>query len=145
VVFLVVPVFGFANAGVALGGVGLQQLLDPVSLGVALGLFAGKQIGVVLLSLLAIKMGVARLPAGSNWLQLYGIALLCGIGFTMSLFIGGLAFPGRPDLVEQAKIGTLAGSFLSALAGYALLRFAPRPSAPPPPIVPDQDEADASL
>jgi NhaA family Na+:H+ antiporter len=124
VVFLVVPVFGFANAGVALGGVGLQQLLDPVSLGVALGLFAGKQIGVVLLSLLAIKMGVARLPAGSNWLQLYGIALLCGIGFTMSLFIGNLAFPDMPHLIDEVKIGVLIGSGIAGIVGAFVLMVA---------------------
>ena len=126
VAFLIVPVFGFANAGVALGNLSLANLLDPVPLGVALGLFLGKQIGISLLALLAIRSGLARLPEGANWLQLYGVALLCGIGFTMSLFIGALAFPGAPLLVDEVKIGVLLGSLLSALAGVAVLLLADR-------------------
>ncbi|KTT65741.1 pH-dependent sodium/proton antiporter [Pseudomonas oryzihabitans] len=126
VAFLIVPVFGFANAGVALGNISLANLLDPVPLGVALGLFLGKQIGISLLAVLAIRSGLARLPEGANWLQLYGVALLCGIGFTMSLFIGALAFPGAPLLVDEVKIGVLLGSLLSALAGVAVLLVADR-------------------
>ena len=126
VAFLIVPVFGFANAGVALGNLSLANLLDPVPLGVALGLFLGKQIGISLLALLAIRSGLARLPEGANGLQLYGVALLCGIGFTMSLFIGALAFPGAPLLVDEVKIGVLLGSLLSALAGVAVLLLADR-------------------
>ncbi|QDD89725.1 Na+/H+ antiporter NhaA [Pseudomonas oryzihabitans] len=126
VAFLIVPVFGFANAGVALGNLSLANLLDPVPLGVALGLFLGKQIGISLLALLAIRSGLARLPEGANGLQLYGVALLCGIGFTMSLFIGALAFPGAPLLVDEVKIGMLLGSLLSALAGVAVLLLADR-------------------
>ncbi|KTT04223.1 pH-dependent sodium/proton antiporter [Pseudomonas oryzihabitans] len=126
VAFLIVPVFGFANAGVALGNISLANLLDPVPLGVALGLFLGKQIGISLLAVLAIRSGLARLPEGANWLQLYGVALLCGIGFTMSLFIGALAFPGAPLLVDEVKIGVLLGSLLSALAGVAMLLVADR-------------------
>ncbi|MBX8599026.1 Na+/H+ antiporter NhaA [Pseudomonas cichorii] len=122
VAFAIVPVFGFANAGVALAGISADNLLDPVPLGVALGLFVGKQIGVFLAAWLAIRAGLAVLPQGSNWVQLYGVALLCGIGFTMSLFIGNLAFPGAAYLVDEVKIGVLMGSGLAAIAGVLLLR-----------------------
>ncbi|MBX8531426.1 Na+/H+ antiporter NhaA [Pseudomonas cichorii] len=122
VAFAIVPVFGFANAGVSLAGISAENLLDPVPLGVALGLFVGKQIGVFLAALLAIRAGLAVLPQGSNWVQLYGVALLCGIGFTMSLFIGNLAFPGAAHLVDEVKIGVLMGSGLAAIAGVLLLR-----------------------
>jgi NhaA family Na+:H+ antiporter len=93
-----------------------------VPLGVALGLFVGKQIGVFLAAVLAIRSGLATLPEGSNWTQLYGVALLCGIGFTMSLFIGNLAFPGAAHLIDEVKVGVLLGSIASALAGVWLLR-----------------------
>ena len=126
VAFLIVPVFGFANAGVSLAGMTPGNLLDPVPLGVTLGLFLGKQIGISLMAVLAIRSGLARLPEGASWLQLYGVALLCGIGFTMSLFIGALAFPGAPFLVDEVKIGVLLGSLLSALAGIAVLLLAAR-------------------
>ncbi|MEH3022536.1 MAG: Na+/H+ antiporter NhaA [Pseudomonas oryzihabitans] len=126
VAFLIVPLFGFANAGVSLAGISPANLLDPVPLGVALGLFLGKQVGISLLVLLAIRSGLARLPEGASWLQLYGVALLCGIGFTMSLFIGALAFPTAPFLVDEVKIGVLLGSLLSALAGVAVLLLAAR-------------------
>jgi NhaA family Na+:H+ antiporter len=122
VAFAVVPVFGFANAGVSLAGISPGNLVDPVPLGVALGLLVGKQLGVFLAAVLAIRSGLAPLPEGSNWVQLYGVALLCGIGFTMSLFIGNLAFPGAPHLIDEVKIGVLMGSILSALAGVLLLR-----------------------
>ncbi|MBX8610223.1 Na+/H+ antiporter NhaA [Pseudomonas cichorii] len=122
VAFAIVPVFGFANAGVSLAGISADNLLDPVPLGVALGLFVGKQIGVFLAALLAIRAGLAVLPQGSNWVQLYGVALLCGIGFTMSLFIGNLAFLGAAHLVDEVKIGVLMGSGLAAIAGVLLLR-----------------------
>ncbi len=121
ITYAIVPVFGFANAGVALSGLSLSNLLDPIPLGVALGLFFGKQLGVMILAVLAIKCGIAQLPERSNWLQLYGVALLCGIGFTMSLFIGTLAFPGDPHLVDEVKVGVLIGSILSGIAGAALL------------------------
>ncbi|MEB0136494.1 Na+/H+ antiporter NhaA [Actimicrobium sp. CCC2.4] len=117
VAFLVVPVFGFANAGVSLAGFDPQHLLDPVPLGVALGLFIGKQIGVVGMCALAIKAGIAQLPKNSNWIQLYGVALLCGIGFTMSLFIGSLAFAGSDLLIDEVKIGVLIGSILAGVTG----------------------------
>jgi Na+:H+ antiporter, NhaA family len=124
---IVVPLFGFANAGVSLGGTGLAPLLDPLPLGIALGLFVGKQAGVLGAILLAERTGFAARPDGAGRLQLWGMALLCGIGFTMSLFIGALAFPAHPELAEEAKLGVLAGSLASALAGYLVLRLAPRP------------------
>jgi len=144
VAFLVVPLFGFANAGVSLMGMDPALLLSPLPLGIATGLFLGKQVGIFAAVRLSVALGLASRPRGATWLQIYGIALLCGIGFTMSLFIGGLAFPGHPALAEQAKIGTLAGSLISALAGYALLRFAPAAATPARATVPDRDEADAS-
>jgi NhaA family Na+:H+ antiporter len=120
--FLIVPLFGFANAGVVLGGG--ASLLAPLPLGIALGLFLGKQAGIFASLAITERLGLARRPEGASLLQLWGIALLCGIGFTMSLFIADLAFPGDPALVEQAKLGVLAGSLLSAVTGYAVLRFA---------------------
>jgi NhaA family Na+:H+ antiporter len=125
VAFLIVPLFGFANAGVSLAGVGLERLLAPLPLGIAAGLFLGKQIGIFGAVWLTIRFGLASAPRGATWLQLWGVAMLCGIGFTMSLFIGALAFPGDPARVEEAKLGILAGSFLSALGGYLVLRLAP--------------------
>src|SRR3546814_167656 len=123
--FLIVPLFGFANAGVRLAGMGVEQLLAPLPLGIAAGLFLGKQIGIFGSVWLCTRCRLAGKMRGATWLQIYGIALLCGIGFTMSLFIGALAFPGNPELVEEAKIGVLMGSVISALAGFAVLRFAP--------------------
>jgi NhaA family Na+:H+ antiporter len=123
--YLIVPLFGFANAGVAMAGGGVSALLAPLPLGIAAGLFLGKQIGIFGSLWICVRMGWALRPRGATWLQIYGVALLCGIGFTMSLFIGGLAFPGAPAHVEEAKIGILTGSLLSAIAGYAVLRFAP--------------------
>jgi NhaA family Na+:H+ antiporter len=102
----------------------LDDLTAPVPIGVALGLFFGKQIGVFGLSLLAIVTGLAKKPDNSSWLQLYGVAVLCGIGFTMSLFIGNLAFAHAPLLVDEVKIGVLAGSIAAAIFGMLILRFA---------------------
>ncbi|GFM29965.1 MULTISPECIES: Na+/H+ antiporter NhaA [unclassified Novosphingobium] len=129
--YVIVPLFGFANAGVALSGIGFDGLLDPVPLGVALGLFLGKQIGIFSAIVVSDKVGFAPRPAGASWVQLWGMAVLCGIGFTMSLFIGALAFPRYPLLIEEAKLGVLVGSLFSSLLGYAILRFAksPTPSA----------------
>ncbi|MCO6415688.1 Na+/H+ antiporter NhaA [Siccirubricoccus sp. KC 17139] len=124
--FLVVPVFGLANAGVPFLGLSAEALTAPVTLGVGLGLLVGKVVGVLGFSLLAIRLGLADMPAYAGRLQMAGIAMLCGIGFTMSLFITLLAFPGDPLLQAEAKIGILAGSFLSGLLGYALLRGAPQ-------------------
>jgi Na+:H+ antiporter, NhaA family len=125
VAFLIVPVFGFANAGVSFAGMGPGVLIEPVALGVALALFFGKQLGVFGAAALAIKLRLANLPVAASWAQLYGVALLCGIGFTMSLFIGLLAFPD-PALQDQVKVGVLAGSLVSALCGAALLSVAKR-------------------
>jgi NhaA family Na+:H+ antiporter len=125
VMFGVMGLFGFASAGVEINGAG--ELLQPVPLGVLVGLFVGKQLGVFGALWLAVKSGLCAAPANVRWIELYGAALLCGIGFTMSLFIGALAFPAAPETVEAAKIGTLAGSLLSALCGWAILRFARRP------------------
>jgi NhaA family Na+:H+ antiporter len=126
VAFGVVPVFGFANAGVSFAGVDASVLMGPVPLGIALGLFVGKQIGVFGACWLAIRTDIADLPAGASWSQLYGVGLLCGIGFTMSLFIGALAFPQVPELVDAVKIGVLGGSVLSAIGGWLVLRVARR-------------------
>lgn len=123
VTFLILPLFGFANAGVALSGLTGEDLLSPVPVGVALGLFIGKQVGIFGLSLLAVGLGLAHRPENSTWLQVYGISVLCGIGFTMSLFIGNLAFAGSPLLIDEVKVGVLAGSVLAALAGILILRF----------------------
>ncbi len=124
VAFFIVPIFGFANAGVHLAGLTWDQLFAPLPLGIALGLFLGKQLGIFGAIWLAVKTGFAGRPRGATWLQIYAVSVMCGIGFTMSLFIGGLAF-SSPALVEEAKLGTLAGSLLAALCGYALLRWAP--------------------
>ncbi len=124
VAFLVVPIFGFANAGVSFAGVSLSALMAPVPLGIVLGLFVGKQVGIFAFAWAAIRGKVAVLPANATATQLYGVALLCGIGFTMSLFIGLLAFQSSPALQDSVKLGVLAGSFLSAVAGALLLVLA---------------------
>jgi NhaA family Na+:H+ antiporter len=121
VAFLIVPIFGFANAGVSLAGFTPAALLDPVPLGVAAGLFLGKQLGVFGFAWAAIRLGLADLPAHATWRQFYGVAVLCGIGFTMSLFIGLLAFTDV-HLQDETKIGVLLGSVLSAVFGWALIR-----------------------
>ena len=123
VAFAVVPIFGFANAGVSLAGLTPAALLAPVPLGIALGLFAGKQIGVFGFAWMAIRLGLTGRPAHATWTQLYGVALLCGIGFTMSLFIGQLAF-AESQMQDAVKIGVLAGSIISALAGAAVFAVA---------------------
>ena len=117
VAYLIVPIFGFANAGVSLRGFDWQSLLEPLPLGIASALFIGKQIGIFGSVRAAVALGIAKRPRGTNWLQIYGVSLLCGIGFTMSLFIGGLAFDD-PALASAVKIGVLAGSMLSAVIGY---------------------------
>ena len=131
VAFAVIPIFGFANAGVSLAGFGLEALLEPVALGVALGLFVGKQIGVFGITWLAIRLRLGDMPEDATLRQLYGVSLLCGIGFTMSLFIGLLAFPTEA-MQDQVKIGVLAGSLLSALVGAALLAGSKREAVPTP-------------
>jgi len=130
VVFLILPLFAFANAGIPLAALTADSLLHPVPLGVALGLFFGNQIGVFGFSWCAIKLGITKLPEGVSWLQLYGVAALCGIGFTMSLFIGSLAFEqGGPDFAIDDRLGILIGSIASGLVGYLILRLAPAKQA----------------
>jgi len=127
VAYAILPLFAFANAGVPLAGVSLASFLLPLPLGIAAGLIVGKTLGVFGVSFLAIRLGVAQMPAGANWGSLVGLALLCGIGFTMSLFIAGLAFEGLgPEYAKLTRLGILAGSLISALGGYALLRAALR-------------------
>lgn len=123
--FFIVPLFGFANAGVPLGGLTMDHILSPLPLGIAAGLFFGKQIGIFGSVWLSVKLGIAGKLRGATWLQVYGIAALCGIGFTMSLFISGLAFAGNNLFQDEAKVGILMGSILSALVGFVILRFAP--------------------
>ena len=127
VMFGVVPLFGFSSAGVELSG-GLGTILQPLPLAILAGLFLGKQVGIFGAIWLAEKLKIAARPQGAGWRQIYGASLLCGIGFTMSLFIGALAFPSSPQIVDAAKVGILAGSSLSAVAGYLVLRFC-RPAA----------------
>ena len=121
VAFMIMPIFAFANAGVSLEGLSLSSLLQPVPLGILLGLFFGKQIGVMIFSFVAVKTGTAQMPDNSNWLSLYGVSVLTGIGFTMSLFVGNLAFTGNIQYTDGVKIGVLAGSLLSTLFGYFIL------------------------
>lgn len=121
VAFAVIPIFGFANAGVSFAGLTVSALFQPVPLGIAAGLFLGKQIGVMALVALAVKLRWTQLPEQASWLQLYGISLLCGIGFTMSLFIGLLAFPDQPALQDAVKLGVFMGSALSGIAGALVL------------------------
>lgn len=133
VLFGVVPLFGFVSAGVHLGG--FQVLLNPMSLAVLLGLFLGKQFGIFAAVRLAVQFGVCRQPSGVSWPQLYAGAILCGVGFTMSLFIGALAFPRQPEMIDAAKVGTLAGSLIAALIGCLVLRI-----ASPIPLLPEDEE-----
>lgn len=132
VAFLVVPIFGFANAGVSLADFSPASILAPLPLGIAAGLFVGKQIGVLGTTYLAVKFGWADRPEDATWPQVYGISLLCGIGFTMSLFIGLLAFPSNQSLQDGVKVGVLFGSLLSALAGTCVLLVAKREAQPTP-------------
>jgi Na+:H+ antiporter, NhaA family len=123
VAFLIMPIFAFANAGVSLDGLSLSSLLQPVPLGILLGLFFGKQVGVMVFSYIAVKLGAAQMPDNSSWLSLYGVSILTGIGFTMSLFVGNLAFIENLEYIDGVKIGVLAGSLLSTICGYFLLLF----------------------
>jgi NhaA family Na+:H+ antiporter len=137
VAFLIVPLFGFANAGVSLSAMSAATLLHPVTLGVASGLFFGKQVGIFLSIWATVKLGLARRPDGSSWPQIHGISVLAGVGFTMSLFVGMLAFPASPELQSAVKVGVLAGSLISAIVGMLVLRLAPtkrgrRPVYPAP-------------
>jgi len=121
VAFGIMPLFAFANAGVSLEGIQFSSLLLPVPLGILLGLFVGKQLGVFLFSYVSIKLKFAQMPNGSNWINLYGVGILTGIGFTMSLFVGNLAFVENTEYIDGVKLGVLSGSLLSTVAGYFLL------------------------
>ena len=125
VLYFIVPVFAFANAGVVLEGLSFSDLLQPLPLGIALGLIVGKQVGVLGTTWLTVKSGLAPLPHGANWLQIYGIACLAGIGFTMSLFIGSLSFED-PAMMNAVRLGVLSGSAVSAIVGYAALVLSTR-------------------
>ena len=127
VTFLIVPVFALANAGVHLNGVGFDSLTSPVTLGIIAGLVLGKQIGVFGATWLVVRAGWATLPHGANWGHLYGVSALAGIGFTMSLFIGGLSFAG-PEMMDQVRLGVLTASMVSAIIGYVVLRFMTTPA-----------------
>lgn len=124
VAFVILPLFAFANAGISLAGVGFEQIMHGVPLGISLGLFFGKQIGVFGMCWIAIKMKLTDMPKGMNWLSMYGTGALCGIGFTMSLFIGSLAFQSTGiDRIFDERLGILIGSLLSGIFGYLLLRY----------------------
>ena len=123
VAYIILPIFAFANSGLDLSGIGFEQLLHPVPLGIALGLVVGKQVGIFSLCWLAIKMGWAKMPERSNWVSIYGISALCGIGFTMSLFIGSLAYEETQfDMVFDERLGIIVGSMISAIIGYFVLK-----------------------
>jgi len=126
VAFMIMPLFAFANAGVSLEGLSLSSLMAPVPLGILCGLFFGKQIGVLLFSYVSIKLKFAEAPNNSNWLSLYGVSILTGIGFTMSLFVGNLAFVDSTQYMDGVKIGVLTGSLFSTIFGYLLLLISAR-------------------
>jgi Na+:H+ antiporter, NhaA family len=121
VAFGIMPLFALANAGVSLDGFSMSTIMYPVPLGILCGLFFGKQLGVFLFSFISVKLKIAEMPSNSSWIKLYGVAILTGIGFTMSLFVGNLAFANDLQHVDGVKIGVLAGSLLSTLVGYFLL------------------------
>ena len=121
VAYMIMPLFAFANAGVSLEGLSLSSLMLPVPLGILLGLFVGKQLGVFVFSYTSIKFGLATLPSNSNWVSFYAVGVLTGIGFTMSLFVGNLAFVNNMEYMDGVKIGVLSGSLLSTVVGFVLL------------------------
>lgn len=130
VAYAILPLFAFANAGVSLAGVTLESFIHPVPMGIALGLLAGKTVGVFGLTWIAVKLRLAALPAEANWGQVLGVAILCGIGFTMSLFVGSLAFvPGSSDYAGMDRMGILTGSFFAAVVGYLITAMASRKSS----------------
>ena len=121
VAFAIMPLFALANAGVSLNGFSIDTLMFPVPLGIVCGLFVGKQVGVFIFSFLAIKLKFAEMPSNSNWIKFYAVGILTGIGFTMSLFVGNLAFLNDMQYIDGVKIGVLSGSLLSAVVGYFML------------------------
>ena len=135
VLYLIIPIFAFANAGVVLKGMTFSDLLAPLPLGIALGLIVGKQVGVFGLTMLMVKTGIAKMPHGATALHIYGISCLAGVGFTMSLFIGGLSFADA-EMMNQVRLGVLSGSIVSGILGYSALMLASRQSS--------QDDAPAS-
>ena len=129
VFFLIVPIFAFANAGVVLKCITIDQMIAPLPIGIALGLYLGKKIGVFGMTWVLVKSGIAQLPYGVTWRHIYGLSCLAGIGFTMSLFIGGLSFGEGGTLMNEVRIGVLVGSLISAITGYVVLRGAPMVAA----------------
>ena len=129
VLYVIVPVFAFANAGVVLTGLSFSDLFAPLPLGIAAGLILGKQLGVLGVTWVIVRLGLASLPHGANWLHIYGVSCLAGIGFTMSLFIGGLSF-ADPALMNEVRLGVLSGSLISAITGFAVLWLASERPAP---------------
>ena len=130
--FAIMPVFAFANAGVSFAGLTAEQFFGPVPVGIATGLFFGKQVGIFGIIWLAIVVGVARKPRGVSWAQLYGTTVLAGIGFTMSLFIGSLAYEhGNFEYAAAVRVGVMGGSLASGILGYLVLRLSTRPKAEP--------------
>ncbi|HZI04460.1 MAG TPA: Na+/H+ antiporter NhaA, partial [Archangium sp.] len=127
VAYGIVPLFALANSGISLEGMRLGQLVDPLPLGIILGLFVGKQVGIFLFTWVAVKAKVADMPGRAGVAQLHGVAVVAGIGFTVALFVAGLAFADSPALLNEAKLGILLGSLVSAVVGYLLLRFGPAP------------------
>jgi Na+:H+ antiporter, NhaA family len=125
VAFIIIPLFAFANAGVPLGGLGLADVAHPVTAGITLGLLVGKPLGITLAVFMTVRAGLARLPQGADWLQMAGVGFVAGIGFTMSLFIGALAF-GEGDLMNMVRLGVLLGSLLAATTGVVILMLAAR-------------------
>jgi len=124
VAYGVLPLFAFVNGGIDLAGVSIESIMHSVPLGIATGLFVGKQVGIFLLCFLAIKLGIARMPDGANWGSLYGVSVLCGVGFTMSLFVASLAFENvlfSPEQVFDERLGIIVGSILSAVVGFLVL------------------------
>jgi NhaA family Na+:H+ antiporter len=125
VAFGIVPLFALANSGISLEGMRVATLLEPLPLGIILGLFVGKQLGIFAFTLGAVRGKVSPMPGGSRARQIHGVAVVAGIGFTVALFVAGLAFGRQPELLNEAKLGILLGSLLSAVVGYLLLRFTP--------------------
>ncbi|MBU8894654.1 Na+/H+ antiporter NhaA [Corallococcus sp. H22C18031201] len=128
VAFGIVPLFALANSGISLAGMGREELLSPLTLGVFFGLFVGKQVGIFVFTWVAVKLGVSSPPGNASVGQLHGVSVVAGIGFTVALFVAGLAFPTQPVLLTEAKLGILLGSLLSGVVGYVLLRFVTKPS-----------------
>jgi NhaA family Na+:H+ antiporter len=129
VVFVIMPLFGLANSGVRVAGLTLADLTEPVFLGVAVGLFLGKQLGIFAATWVAVKVGAAEVPGMASWSRVYGVAMVAGIGFTVALFIANLAFGHAPALLNQARLGVLVGTVVSGLSGMLVLRLLPPPAA----------------